>query len=325
MKAQIKAISYYLPSRQYTNVDMGIDHPDWPIDKIEAKTGIVSRHIASRDEFSVDMGICATHKLLEEHDIAANEIDFILFCTQTPKHLIPTNACLIHEALNLDTRVGALDINQGCSGYVYSLMMAESLIVSGRAKNVLLVTADTYTKLIDENDRRLKPLFSDGATASLITRNDNEQSGIQAFEYGTCGDGAEKLISHDAGIKGLVSGQAYQPDLYMNGAAIFNFTLEVIPGLINDLLAKQNLAKADIDHFIFHQANEYMLEHLRQKMQIHSEQFIVDLAETGNAVSSSIPIVLAKQLSAGTIKPGDRIMLVGFGVGLSWCACTINF
>lgn len=323
MGAIIRAVESYLPEAEFTNRDMSRLNPDWQVERITEKTGIQSRRYSGEDEFSTDLGIKAAEKLIAENNIDKNEIDFILFCTQTPKYIIPGCACLVHEALELEDHVGALDINQGCSGYVYCLMLAESLVSQKRARNVLVVTADTYTKLISKNDRRLLPLFGDGATATLISHHTGS-SAIHHFEYGTNGSGAEKLISQKSGMYGLTSGDIYKPDLYMNGAAIFKFVLDTIPGLVKDLLKNSSLNLEDIDHFIFHQANVYMLEHLREKIGIPKERFIVDVEKIGNTVSSSIPIVLSNSLKSNRIKRGDKVVLVGFGVGLSWSACLIE-
>ncbi len=324
MSAIIKHVDYYLPSKTLTNAEMVAMNPDWQVDKITEKTGIYSRRYASSDEFSVDLGIQAAKKVLNDSNVNKDEIDFILFCTQTPKHLIPGSACLVHEALGFNANVGALDINLGCSGYVYSLMIADSLVSQRHARNVLLITADTYTKLIAKNDRKLLPLFGDGASASIITYQEGKK-GISRFEYGTDGSGAEKLISQNAGLKGLVANEVYKPDLYMNGCAIFNFTLDAVPELVARLLKSTDLALEQIDHFIFHQANCFMLDHLKEKIGIPDEKFVVDVADIGNTVSSSIPIALSNALKSKRIKTGDKVMLVGFGVGLSWSACLIEY
>ncbi len=323
MAAVIKAIDYYLPENICTNDELAKIHPQWPMDKIVSKIGITSRRYASDDEFSIELGIKAAKQLLNHHDIDPDCIDFILFCTQTPKFLSPTNACVIQEALGLSQQVGALDINQGCSGYVYSLMLAESLVMQRRAINVLLITADTYTRYVDKNDHCLLPIFGEGASASLITYEEGEH-GIQGFEYGTNGAEAEKIIAANTGIKGLTSGQAYKPDLFMNGPAVFNFALEVVPKLVKKLLDNVQLKQENIDHFIFHQANAYMLEHIRERMNIPEERFIVNVREIGNTTSSSIPIALHGALKEKRIKKGDKVIFVAFGVGLSWAACLVQ-
>lgn len=323
MPSAIKAISYYLPDEKITDTDLAILHPDWPVEKITKKIGIKSRHSAGEDQYSLELGIAAAKNLFREHTVSKEQIDFIIFCTQTPKFLIPTSACLLQEALGLKQNIGAIDINQGCSGYVYALMLAHGLIVSKVANHILLITADTYTKLVPSDERCLVPIFGDAATASLIS-SENEK-GIVLFEYGTDGEGAEKLMASLSGVKGLMSGESYKPDLYMNGAAIFNFTLKKIPQVIDALLKKSNLLLEDVDLFIFHQANAYILEHLREKITIRKDKFYICMAEVGNTVSSSIPIALAEANREGLLKPESKIVLVGFGVGLSWAACLINW
>ncbi len=323
MKASIEAISYYLPEQQRSNEYLKQSHPEWPIDQIESKTGIKNRHVSGEAEFSTDMAIAVAYQLIDEHNIDKSEIDFILFCTQTPKYLVPTNACLIQSALGLGQNVGALDINQGCSGYVYSLMMAEGLIASNRAKCILLITADTYTKLISDEHRHLKTIFGDGAAATLI--RSSEDKGIDSFVYGTNGNEAKSLISKKSGLSGLMSGAIYEADLCMDGSAVFHFTLNTIPKLVRDLLEKSGNSVDDVDLFVFHQANSYMLEHLRNKINIPENKFYLNLENIGNTVSSSIPIALYGAMKNKHWKPGSKVMLVGFGVGLSWSACIVQF
>lgn len=325
MSVSIKAVSYYLPKKTLTNEDLSVLHPEWPVEKIYSKTGIRNRHISHSDEYSLDMAIEASKLLFKEHDIKPYEIDFIIFCTQTPKHIIPSSACVLQNALGLPTHVGAIDVNQGCSGYVYSLMLAESLIVSEKARNILLITADTYTKLIDTHDRSLKTLFGDAATASLIVSQKNTSSFKTVFEFGTDGSGSEKLISKNLGLEWLSKSQAYLPDLYMDGSGIFKFTLDSIPLLVEKILDKANICIQEIDLFIFHQANNYMLENLRRKIGICTNKFFVHLEDVGNTVSSSIPIALHAAIQSKKITRGNKVMLVGFGVGLSWAASILEF
>ena len=325
MSVRINAVSYHLPKNTLSNEDLSALHPEWPIEKIYNKTGIKNRHIADSDEYSLELGIQAARKLFHEHDINPQAIDFIIFCTQTPKHLIPTSAGILQNATGIPTTAGAIDVNQGCSGYVYSLMLAEGLIESKIAKNILLVTADTYTKLIDSHDRSLKTIFGDAASASLITANQNLEAKCGLYEFGTDGSGADKLIAKDTGMNMLSQTSSCQDRLFMDGAAIFNFTLEKIPKLVDSLLVRAGMCVHDIDLYIFHQANCFMLEHLRQKIGINAQRFYIHMANIGNTVSSSIPIALYAALREGRIKKGQKIMLVGFGVGLSWAATILEF
>lgn len=333
MNAYISAISYYLPENIVTNDDINQAHPEWSIEKIQAKTGIFKRHIAGKDEFASDMAVKAAHQLFTDYDIKPREIDFLLYCTQSPDYFLPTTACILQERLGLPTTTGALDFNLGCSGYVYGLGLAKGLISSGIARNILLITAETYSKFINEGDKSNKTIFGDAASATLIS--DRGFCSIENFSLGTDGKGANNLIVKEGGMrfpkktfnKSLDSlGNIVSPSyLYMNGPEIFSFTSTSIPFLIEDVLKKNNLFKDDIDLFIFHQANRFILEHLRKKIGIHSDNFFTHIDNCGNTVSSTIPIALKEAINTDKIKTGSKCLLAGFGVGYSWAGTVLQF
>jgi 3-oxoacyl-[acyl-carrier-protein] synthase III len=305
------------------------------VEKIEKKTGIHERHIADDSEYVSDMAVIAAEKLFKKNICKKEDIDYLLLCTQCPDYLLPTTACIVQRRLGLPKTVGALDINLGCSGFVYGLSLAKGLIQSKQVKNILLITADTYTKFIHPKDRCVRTLFGDGAAVTLISESKKE--GIKDFIFGTDGSGAEHLIVPASGMKGLNSNDKSvikndssdhwrtSNNLYMNGSEIFDFTLNVIPQAFQTLLNKTKYSINDIDHFIFHQANEYMLIHLRDKLKIPKEKFFLSLKKTGNTVSSSIPIALNCALTQKKINKGDRIMLLGFGVGYSWAGTVLTW
>src|ERR1700677_1922670 len=182
MKAVIRAIEYHLPEAVLQGQDLAREFPDWPVAKIESKTGISQRHIAAAGECSSDLGIAAAKKLFASGAAAAAEIDFLLFCTQSPDYFLPTTACLVQTALDIPTHAGALDFNLGCSGFVYGLSLAKGLIETGQAANVLLITAETYSKFIHPGDRSVRTIFGDAGAATLINGIAGEQtaSGIAA-------------------------------------------------------------------------------------------------------------------------------------------------
>lgn len=335
MNAYIKAISYYLPQGRLTNDQINTLFPEWSIGKIAAKTGITERHIAAEDEFSSDLAIKAAQALFLEHSIDPAEIDFILLCTQSPDYFLPTTACLLQEALGIPTSAGALDFNLGCSGYVYGLGLAKGLLETGQAQNLLLITAETYSKFIHPADKSVRTIFGDAAAATLLCVGE-QNAGIGPFLYGTDGKGAKNLIVKTGGMrypKTAASaaevadgfGNVNSADaLYMNGPEIFLFTLKAVPSLIAGLLWKANLTMEDVDLVVFHQANGYMLESLRKKINIPEEKFYVHLAGCGNTVSSTIPIALSEAMQSGRAKKGDRILIAGFGVGYSWAGAIIK-
>ena len=334
MGAWIRAISYYLPGETLTNEALAAAFPEWDVDKVYNKVGVRTRHMAGRTETAGDLAEKAARKLFEEYGIAPGEVDFLLLCTQSPDHFLPSTACILQDRLGIPTSAGALDYDLGCSGCIYGLAMAKGLIAAGLASNVLLLTAETYTKYLHPEDKSNKTIFGDGAAACLISE-EKALAEIGDFVLGTDGSGAANLM--------VRSGAARQPEktgrfavdddghtnyedyLYMNGSAIFNFTLETVPPLMKSLLAKSGLEKADVDYFVFHQANKYMLSTLRKVCGIPADKFYVDLEETGNTVSSTILIGLKECLGAGKIASGAMVMICGFGVGLSYGACLLQF
>ncbi|WP_346316659.1 ketoacyl-ACP synthase III [Chitinophaga sp. YIM B06452] len=326
--ASINAISYYLPEEVLTNEDLHEMFPDWSAEKIVSKTGIRQRKIAAEDEFASTMAIKAANKLFQENGISPEEIKFILLCTQSPDYFLPTTACIVQHALGIPVTAGALDFNLGCSGYVYGLSLAKGLIASGEVENVLLLTSETYSKHLQKDDRSVRTIFGDAASATFID-NTNKGGRLLSFVYGTDGNGAENLIVKGGGMRypDLPHNNAGPAEgaLYMNGAEIFAFTLRSVPAMIDQVLEKNNLGMQDIDLFIFHQANQYMLDHLRRKLAIPEEQFFVHMADYGNTVSSTIPIALKDAMEQQKIKPGMKVLLAGFGVGYSWGAGIVQF
>lgn len=331
MKAFIKAVSYYLPEEILDNSSLGQIFPEWGVDKISAKTGIYQRHIAAKNEFASDMAVMAAKNLFKEHSVEPSSIDFVLLCTQSPDYFLPTTACLVQNILGIPTSAGALDFNLGCSGYIYGLTLAKGLVFAGVASNILLLTAETYTKFIHQKDKSNRTIFGDGASATLITATEGIAS-IEAFELGTDGKGAKNLIVKNGGLRfpsevGSDTQDQFgnvhnDNNLYMNGPEIFNFTSEFVPALVKKTIEKNGMKEEDVNLFILHQANKYMLNHLRKKMNIAEERFYYFLENCGNTVSATIPIALHHAIKED--KMNGNVLLAGFGVGYSWGACVIK-
>ncbi len=330
-EAYIKAVSYFLPSNVLDNDHINASHPEWSADKISAKTGIFRRHIASEDESASDMAINAARLLFKDFNIFPDEIDFILYCTQSPDFILPTTACIIQNKLSIPITSGALDFNLGCSGYVYGLSLAKGLVCTGLAKNVLLITSDTYSKYINNNDKSNKTIFGDAASATIIS--DVGEFKLLNFSFGTDGLGAENLIIKNGigKFRNRIGEDQFDENnnfvkndsnLYMNGAEIFSFTSKSVPLLVADVLTKNEIEIDDIDFFVFHQANKFMLDFIRKKIGISSEKFLYHIENVGNTVSSTIPIVIKEKMQL--FKSNNRILLAGFGVGYSWAGCVIE-
>lgn len=326
---KIASIEYYLPEQVLTNEELQSLFVDWTAEKIYLKTGISARHIASENECASDLGVKAAHNLMEQNGIKPADIDILIFCTQTPDYCMPPTACIVQDRLGLPTSCAAFDINLGCSGFVYGLWMASAYIRSGMVRNILLITADTYSKLIHPLDKSVRTLFGDAGAAALISA-DGGIAHVRDFALGTDGSGHRNLIAPTSGFriprsaetameKEDESGNVRSLDnLYMNGPSIFAFTMRVVPKNIQELLNKAKLDLNDIDWFVFHQANKFMLQNLMRKLRIPESKAPLCLENYGNTVSSSIPITLRDYQKAGLLQGGDRIMLVSFGVGYSW-------
>ena len=333
MGAFIKCLEYYLPERVLTNEDLVKEFPEWSVEKVASKVGVNERHIAAPDETAGDMAEKAARLLFERNGVSPFDIDFVLLCTQSPDYFLPSTACVLQHRLNIPTTAGALDFNLGCSGAVYGLAMAKGLISSGIAKNVLLLTSETYNKYIHPLDKGNRSIFGDGAAACLVSTQGVAEIG--EFVLGTDGAGAENLIvrsgaSRQKEMTGIesedVEGHIKRDDfLYMNGGEIFNFTLETVPPMIKELVEKNGLGQDDVHYYVFHQANKFMLNTLRKICVIPKEKYYNNLEKTGNTVSSTVLIALRDCMDNDVIQPDMNVMIAGFGVGLSWGGTILKF
>lgn len=331
--AYIKAISYYLPERVVTNEELVKAFPEWSVEKVAQKVGVNSRHLAASDETAGDMAEKAARKLFEEYHIQPESIDFLLLCTQSPDYFLPSTACILQDRLGIPTSAGAFDYNLGCSGCIYGMAVAKGLIAAGIAKNILLLTAETYNKYLHPEDKSNRSIFGDGAAACLISTEGFAE--IQDFVLGTDGKGADNLIVKTGAARHMLpTGKSQEDDeghiwyddyLYMNGGAIFNFTLDAVPAMIQQLLEKHHLSQDDINYYVFHQANKFMLSTIRKFCVLPKDKFYINMENVGNTVSSTVLIGLKDCIERQVIKPNDTVMIAGFGVGLSWGGTILKF
>jgi 3-oxoacyl-[acyl-carrier-protein] synthase-3 len=333
MKAYIKGISYYLPEKVVTNEDLVAQFPEWSVNKIISKIGISERHIAAPGETAADMAIIAAEKLISEYGVDKSTIDYIILVTQSPDYFLPTTACVIQDKLGLPTSIGAIDVNLGCSGFVYGLSLAKGLVLGEMAENILLITSETYSKHIHPKDKGNRTIFGDAAAATLISTNGFAE--IKKFCFGTDGRGAENLIVKTGGARCQnrlndlsfdESGNPKSSDyLFMDGAEILNYTLDYFPPLVVDTLYRNNMQQDEIDLFVFHQANKYIMELLRKKMKIDESKFYRFYETVGNTVSSTIPIALKEALNDETLNGNLNVLLAAPGLGYSWGGAVIQF
>jgi 3-oxoacyl-[acyl-carrier-protein] synthase-3 len=335
--AKILDIAGYLPDKVLTNEELARLYPEWSAEKIYKKTGIRERHIATKEQTAGDLAFEAAKALFAKGNIKPDQVDFIILCTQAADYILPTTACLLQARLSVPHNAGAIDINVGCSGFVYGLSLAKGLIETGAAKCILLLTADTYSKYIHPLDKSVRTLFGDGAAATAIIASDEgHMESIGPFIFGTDGSGGGDLIVEAGGFRkpkdeytAIEKTDSYgnvrsAENLYMDGAEVMAFSLREVPIAVNLLLEKANRSREDVDYFVLHQANKFMLEALQKKLKIPEEKLPILMADSGNTVSSTIPLALIKMQENDKFHGGRRLMLIGFGVGYSWAACFLN-
>lgn len=332
--AYIKAISSFTPPDLdlLTNGQLQEEFAKVDLAKLAKGIGVMQRYVADESRTASDMAFEAANKMFEEWDIDPKTIDFILFSTQSPDYFLPASACVLQDRLGIPTTAGAFDFDLGCSGYAYGLAVAKSFVDSGLAHNVLLLTGDTISKYLHKEDKN-RALFGDSATASLISGDGFAEIGQSV--YGTDGSGFEHIIvKNRAARHPALTGNAETDDqgnirrddyFYMDGEAVFNFTIDRVPQLVSDTLSKNGMGKEEVDYYVFHQANKFMLNTIRKVCGIPKDKFYINLENRGNTTSSSIPNGLKDCLDQDIIVKGQRVMVAGFGVGLSWSATILNF
>lgn len=290
MKAYIKHIDYCLPEKILTNQQIADEFPEWTVEKIDKKIGIKERHVTVDGETASDLAVRAAEKLFKNNNVDKGEIDYLIFVTQSPDYHLPTTACLIQTRLGLSKRITAIDVNLGCSGFVTGLSLAKAVIISGQARNVLLLTAETYSKYMHDRDKSNRTIFGDGAAATWVSTAGFAEIG--EFVIGTDGEGAENLIVKTGGarhpnplndIKFDDFGNPVSSDnLFMDGPAILNYSLDSIPQLVKDVLEKNGLTMEDINLHVYHQANIFLANLERRKLKIPQEKYYCNIEHVGN-------------------------------------------
>jgi 3-oxoacyl-[acyl-carrier-protein] synthase III len=332
----IEAIACAFPETVLTNQQLREEYPKWDFERLEKRTGVFSRFVAAPDETALDFAVRACEQLDSMGQLRREEIDAVIFCTQSPDYIMPPNSCLLHGRLGLRPDVFAFDITLACSGYIYGLQLADSLIRSGAAKRVLLATSDTYSRYIHPGDRATRCLFGDGGGVTILSNSGDPNSGIRDIRCGTAGKQYQKFMIPAGGIRlprsietakekldhsGNVRTQEH---IKMDGMGVLSFFNATVPCSVNEILQRNNLAMDDVDLFVFHQASQVILDSLRSVLEIPQGKMIYDLAEVGNLVSASIPVALKRAFDRGQAKHGQLALLCGFGVGLSWGTALVD-
>ncbi|HTX78562.1 MAG TPA: ketoacyl-ACP synthase III [Longilinea sp.] len=335
MLTRIQDIAYHLPEQVITNEQFGAQYPEWDMKHVAERSGVLQRHVAAEGETALDLAYTACQKLLAAHPGLKEKIDGIVFCTQSPDYIMPPNSYLLHQKLTLPDNVLAFDFNLACSGFIYGLALSRGLMATGMASNILLVTADTYSKYINPGDRSVRTLFGDGAAVTWLAAD--ETPGVVDIELGSSGKGHKAFIipagglrlprSADTAISATdENGNVHsRNDIYMDGMGILTFVNSKVPKQIRALLQRNDLTVENVDLFVFHQASKVTLDSLARILKIKPEKEFRNLATVGNTVSASIPIALKDAQDNGKLKPGDTVLVSGFGVGLSWGSAILKF
>lgn len=333
MKVYIKAISYNLPDKVLSNEQIAQEFPEWTVEKIEKKIGIKQRHITKDGETASDLAVGAAEKLFAEKQIDRSTIDYLIFVSQSPDYHLPTTACTIQTRLGLSNRLTAIDVNLGCNGFVVGLSLAKAVIVAGQAKNVLLLTAETYSKYMHDRDKSNRTIFGDGSAATLVSTEGIAEVGN--FVVGTDGNGAENLIvksgcaRHPWPVNDLHFDEFGNPissdNLYMDGPAILNYSLDSIPLLVADVLERNYVTMDDINLHVYHQANIFLANLERRKLKIPQDKYYYNIENVGNTVSSTIPIALRMAMDDGKLHSGMKVLSVAQGLGYTWGGMVLFF
>ncbi len=335
MNAAITSIAYAVGEDKLTSFELAQRFGEETIKKIEKISGILERRIAAKGVCASDLGVSAANLIFEKNFANPEDIDLLVFATQTPDYIMPSNACILQDRLGLRKSCAAFDINLGCSQFPYALATAASWVNSKLAKKVLVITADTPSKLIHPLDKSAVSLFGDAA-AAFIVENSTKKSLID-FEFGTDGSGFENLICPTSGIRNPPTQADKIPivdedgntranvNMRVNGFGIFAFAYKTIPEIISKLLNRNGMNINDIDLFVFHQAGEMMVMSAAKRLKIPSSKIYFKMHDIGNCGGASVPIALADAVENGVLKSGMRVVVCAFGVGLSWGASIINW
>ena len=323
--AQIVGWGKYVPSQVLTNDDLAkmVDTSD---DWIRARTGIVERRIADPRETTSTMSIKAAQAALQVADVIPEQLDLIIVTTATPDYLFPATACLVQDALGA-RRAGAFDLLAGCSGFVYGLGVGSQLIISGAYENVLVIGAETLSRIMDWTDRNTCVLFGDGAGALLLQASD-APGGVLSFTLGADGSGGDLLMLPGGGSRHPASAETVAQGLHyarMNGREVFRFATRIMGQAAKEALTAAGLKVDDIDLFIPHQANMRIIQSAAKHLGLPMDKVFVNVDRYGNTSCASIPIAFCEAIEEERIKPDDHLVLVSFGAGLTWAAAVVQW
>lgn len=329
--SKISETAIYLPEKTFTTEDFFNVFPDERDSKTWGKLGITTRHIIGEDEIPSDMGFKAAEMLLNENPNLKNEIDFILFTSPERDYYTPVTSGVLQDRLGLKNDLGCMDVHQGCSSFIYLLSHADGLIKIGAAQKVLIIAVSSLTKMFHPDDKANRFIFGDAAGAFIVEKSDEQH--FHSYYFGNDGAKKDKIIIKDGEHRNPINENSYKPFInnygeeqypahfYQDGAGVFRFTLDRIPKMIDFILTQNNLGKDDIDLYLLHQPNAFIIKSLTKIARLPSEKVVIDVEDYGNTVSVTIPILIHNLKKKKQLKKGMKIFIGAFGTGLSWNGC----
>lgn len=323
--AGILGMGYYVPDKVLTNYDLEkmVDtNNEWIVDR----TGIKNRHIAAPEQATSDLALIAAERALADANVTAEDIDCVIVATETPDTKFPSTACLLQDMLGAKN-AAAFDLSAGCSGFVYALSVANGLIVSGMYKHILVVGAETLSRILNWEDRNTCVLFGDGAGAAVVGEVE-EGYGIIGFDMGADGSGGPYLIQPAGGSRKPASHEtveAHEHSVHMDGSEVFKFAVKIMASTSLRVLEKSGLKSEDVDLLIPHQANIRIINSAAKRLNLPKEKVFVNVDKYGNTSAASIPIALCEARDQGLLEKGKNVILVGFGAGLTWAAIALKW
>ena len=322
--ARVAALCTSVPSARFDNLKDTKDFSREEVRKVTAMAGVSARRVADENTCSSDLCEIAANRALEMADWDRESVDALILVTQTPDYFLPSTSCVLHEKLGLSTDCATFDVGLGCSGYPYGLWLAGMMLQGGGIRRALLLHGDTLTRYSHKSDRSVSLLFGDAGSATAIEGNGCDTSDAWSFLLHTDGSRYRDLLIEAGGFRDRFCTDRRRHYVSMDGAAIFNFTIKRVPDLVRDTLSFTELSAKDIDYFIFHQANRFIVKHLVKKLEIPEEKVPLVLEEYGNTGGVSLPLTITQGKLDRTGKEKLNLMLLGYGTGMSWASALIK-
>jgi 3-oxoacyl-[acyl-carrier-protein] synthase III len=322
--ARIAAVCTCVPTKRFDNLTDSAEFSDEEIRKVTGMAGVTARRLAGDTVCSSDLCVAAAKHAMDTLEWKPESIDAVIMVTQTPDYFLPSTACVVHDRLKLADHCAAFDVGLGCSGYPYGIWLAAMMLQGGGIRRVLMLHGETPTKFSDKADRSVSLLFGDAGSATALEATGIDGRADWCYALHSDGSGYNSMIIESGGFRDRFGTDPKKHSVHMNGALIFNFTIKRVPALIDETLEGAGISSDDVDYFVFHQSNQFIMKHLCAKQSLPSGKVPIILKDFGNTGGASIPLTMTQ---GNLIRPRDRalrLMLLGYGVGLSWGSALID-